>query len=92
MMVGMNWRMREVGLSGGYDRVALDGQGQSRWRQATRVGGHARRAAVVVIVPAFGPSTSDKQRAMGLWSDTLVKVGLAQPGPKITPHDRAVLE
>jgi hypothetical protein len=41
MMVGMNWRMREVGLSGGYDRVALDGQGQSRWRQATRVGGHA---------------------------------------------------
>ncbi|KAK1925786.1 Snf7-domain-containing protein [Papiliotrema laurentii] len=29
---------------------------------------------------------------MGIWSDTLVKVGLAQPGPKITAHDRAVLD
>lgn len=36
---------------------------------------------------------ADKPRRMGYWQATLAKVGLAQPaGPKITAHDRAVLE
>lgn len=29
---------------------------------------------------------------MGVWQAALVKMGMAQPGPKITAHDRAVLE
>ncbi|WVN85146.1 uncharacterized protein L203_100289 [Cryptococcus depauperatus CBS 7841] len=29
---------------------------------------------------------------MGLWQNTLVKMGMAQPGPKITDQDRAVLD
>jgi hypothetical protein len=29
---------------------------------------------------------------MGYWQAALVKVGMAQPGPKITAHDRAILE
>lgn len=29
---------------------------------------------------------------MGYWQAALVKVGMAQPGPKITSHDRAILE
>jgi hypothetical protein len=29
---------------------------------------------------------------MGVWQNTLVKMGMAQPGPKITAQDRAVLE
>lgn len=29
---------------------------------------------------------------MGYWQAALVKMGVAQPGPKITSHDRAVLE
>ena len=38
------------------------------------------------------PTFIQHNNQMGIWSDTLVKVGLAQAGPKITPHDRAVLE
>ena len=30
--------------------------------------------------------------AMGYWQAALVKVGVAQPGPRITSHDRAILE
>jgi charged multivesicular body protein 6 len=29
---------------------------------------------------------------MGVWQAALVKIGMAQPGPKITAQDRAVLE
>ncbi|GFZ45079.1 hypothetical protein JCM24511_02805 [Saitozyma sp. JCM 24511] len=29
---------------------------------------------------------------MGYWQAALVKVGMAQPGPKITAHDRAILD
>jgi len=29
---------------------------------------------------------------MGIWQNALIKAGISQPGPKITAHDRAVLE
>ncbi|OCF30428.1 charged multivesicular body protein 6 [Kwoniella heveanensis BCC8398] len=29
---------------------------------------------------------------MGLWQNTMVKMGMAQPGPKITAQDRAILD
>ncbi|ODN81812.1 hypothetical protein L202_02176 [Cryptococcus amylolentus CBS 6039] len=29
---------------------------------------------------------------MGIWQNTLVKMGMAQPGPKITSQDRAILD
>lgn len=29
---------------------------------------------------------------MGIWQDTLVRLGVAQAGPKITTQDRAILE
>lgn len=30
--------------------------------------------------------------AMGIWQNALVKMGVSQPGPKITAQDRAILE
>jgi hypothetical protein len=35
---------------------------------------------------------SRQYSSMGYWQAALVKVGMAQPGPKITAHDRAILE
>lgn len=29
---------------------------------------------------------------MGLLKNTMISLGLAQPGPKITPQDKAILE
>lgn len=36
--------------------------------------------------------TKDHQTIMGLLKNAMISVGLAQAGPKITAHDRAILE
>jgi len=44
---------------------------------------------LIQVIPQF---KEEAPLAMGYWQAALVKMGVAQPGPKITSHDRAVLE
>lgn len=56
---------------------------------------NGRSGACVTWYIASHPASASQttsEHDMGLWQNTLVKLGAAQPGPKITPHDRAVLE
>ena len=45
-----------------------------------------------VALPLKNPRSPQIHPAMGYWQAALVKVGVAQPGPRITSHDRAILE
>jgi hypothetical protein len=51
-----------------------------------------REAFDVVFVVVHRHRTARRYSSMGYWQAALVKVGMAQPGPKITAHDRAILE
>lgn len=67
------------------------------WRFRRKGWQHDVRSAEALLTLASSPSidaksTRETRSTMGFLKNAMISVGLAQPGPKITAHDRAILE